>query len=83
MIPLRARSRLAVAALVVLSPGAADAQPTLAITHVSVIDGRDSTPRAGQTVVIRGTRIVAVTSAGVVGYLLAVNDRKRWQAPPG
>lgn len=32
----------------------------IAITNVSVIDGRDSLPHAGQTVVIRDSRIVAV-----------------------
>src|SRR5215475_9481026 len=35
------------------------AQQTLAIAHVTVIDGRDSTPRRDQTIVIRGTHIVA------------------------
>jgi imidazolonepropionase-like amidohydrolase len=36
------------------------AQRALAFTHVSVIDGRDSTARSDQTVVIRGSRIVTV-----------------------
>jgi imidazolonepropionase-like amidohydrolase len=40
----------------------AASQGTLAITHVTVIDGRDSLPRVDQTVVIRGARIVAVGS---------------------
>jgi imidazolonepropionase-like amidohydrolase len=35
------------------------AQQPMAITHVTVIDGRDSTPRRDQTILIRGTRIVA------------------------
>jgi len=48
----------ALGCLVVCAP--ALAQSTLAITHVSVIDGSDSTPRVDQTVVIRGTRIVSV-----------------------
>jgi imidazolonepropionase-like amidohydrolase len=39
------------------------AQQALAITHVTVIDGRDSTPRRDQTIVIRGTRIVAAGPA--------------------
>ena len=39
--------------------GAASAQIT-AITNVSVIDGTAPTPRAGQTVVVRGNRIEAV-----------------------
>jgi hypothetical protein len=42
--------------------GAASAQTT-AITNVSVIDGRAPTPRAGQTVVVRGNRIVAAGPA--------------------
>ena len=40
-------------------PGTASAQVT-AITHVSVIDGTAATPRADQTVVVRGNRIVSV-----------------------
>ena len=38
----------------------------LAITHVTVIDGRDSTPRADQTVIIRGTRITSVSPSASV-----------------
>ena len=33
---------------------------SLAVSHVTVIDGSDSTPRPDQTVLIRGNRIVAV-----------------------
>jgi imidazolonepropionase-like amidohydrolase len=40
------------------------AQQPLAITHVTVIDGRDSTPRRDQTIVIRGPRIVAAGPSG-------------------
>jgi imidazolonepropionase-like amidohydrolase len=36
------------------------AQRALVFTHVSVIDGRDSTARTDQTVVVRGSRIVTV-----------------------
>lgn len=39
------------------------AQQTLAFTHVTIIDGPNSIPRADQTVVIRGNRIVAVGSS--------------------
>ena len=39
------------------------AQRALAFTHVSVIDGRDSTARTDQTVVIRGSRIVTVAAS--------------------
>jgi imidazolonepropionase-like amidohydrolase len=35
------------------------AQSVVAFTHVSVIDARDSLPQRDQTVVIRGTRIIA------------------------
>jgi imidazolonepropionase-like amidohydrolase len=41
------------------------AQQPLAITHVTVIDGRDSTPRRDETVVIRGTHIVAAGPSSV------------------
>ena len=36
------------------------AQSAIVFTHVSVIDGTDSLPRADQTVIIRGRHIVAV-----------------------
>ena len=38
----------------------------VAFTHVSVIDARDSLPRRDQTVVVRGTRIIASASARTV-----------------
>ncbi|MFN2397166.1 MAG: amidohydrolase family protein [Gemmatimonadaceae bacterium] len=58
MIP---RRPLHLAALVALAwPHQAPVQRALAFTHVSVLDGRDSTPRLDHTVVIRGNRIVAV-----------------------
>ena len=37
----------------------------IAITNVSVIDARDSTPRVAQTVLIQGNRIIAVQSAAM------------------
>jgi imidazolonepropionase-like amidohydrolase len=40
--------------------GFARAQRPLALTHVWVIDGTDSVPRADQTVITRGTRIAIV-----------------------
>jgi hypothetical protein len=43
------------------APAASDA--TLAITHVTIVDGTSPTPRADQTVLIRGNRIVAVGPA--------------------
>src|ERR1700742_3852320 len=36
---------------------------SFAITHVTVIDGADSTPRLDQTVIVRGTRIISVSPA--------------------
>jgi imidazolonepropionase-like amidohydrolase len=38
-------------------------QPSLAFTHVTVIDGASPTPRRDQTVVVRGNRIVSVASS--------------------
>jgi imidazolonepropionase-like amidohydrolase len=56
------RARFGFAALIVLGiSGTADAQCSLAFTNVSVIDGTDSVARPGQTVVVRGNRIVSVT----------------------
>jgi hypothetical protein len=51
--------------LLVPGPACAQAVPeaTLAITHVSVVDGTSPTPRADQTVLIRGNRIAAVGPA--------------------
>lgn len=47
-------------------PTSARAQSSIAITHVSVIDGRDSLPRPDQTVVVRGKRIVAAAPSSAV-----------------
>lgn len=57
------RALCTLAALVALSPAAARAQGTIAITHVAVIDGSDPLPRADQTVVVRGNRIVSAGPA--------------------
>ena len=40
------------------------AQQPLAITHVTVIDGRDSVPKRDQTVYVRGNKIVASIPSG-------------------
>jgi imidazolonepropionase-like amidohydrolase len=45
---------------IALSPVIALAQRPIAFTHVTVIDGTDSTPRLDQTVIIRGNRIAVV-----------------------
>jgi imidazolonepropionase-like amidohydrolase len=52
-----------VGAAVATAPAAGIAQQVVAITNVAVIDATDSVPRAGQTVVLRGNRIVAVGPA--------------------
>ncbi|MGA3285656.1 MAG: amidohydrolase family protein [Verrucomicrobiota bacterium] len=43
-----------------LFPGPASAQPSVAVTHVTVIDGTGAKPKADQTVLVAGERIVAV-----------------------
>lgn len=58
-----------IAALLLSSCTARQTTPqdsSLAIAHVTVIDGTDSTPRHDQTVIIRGTRIVSVTPSASV-----------------
>jgi imidazolonepropionase-like amidohydrolase len=60
------------------------AQGEVAITRVTVIDGRDSTPRANQTVVIRGTRIASVgpaASARVPAGARVVDGRGKFLIP--
>lgn len=47
-------------------PPASHAPGTLAITHVTVVDVAGGVPRADQTVLIRGSRIVAVAPAAEV-----------------
>ena len=60
-------ARLAAIALVVASaPVPAIGQQSIAITHVSVIDGDAPRPRTDQTVVIEGNRIVRVAKSGSV-----------------
>ena len=56
----------AAAAIVASSPIPAIGQPSIAITRVSVIDGDAPSPRANQTVVIDGNRIVRVGASGSV-----------------
>ena len=60
------------------------AQATVAITPVTVIDATDSVPRAGQTVVIRGARIVAAgpaRSVKVPAGARVVNGRGKYLVP--
>jgi len=62
----------------------ASAQSSLAITHVTVIDGTDSTPRLDQTVIIRGNRIVSAGPARSVKVPAAarvVDARRKFLVP--
>jgi imidazolonepropionase-like amidohydrolase len=54
------------AAVIVATSRPASAQPTTAIVRVSVVDASAPAPRANQTVVIQGNRIVSVGPAGFV-----------------
>jgi imidazolonepropionase-like amidohydrolase len=45
-------------------PPAVPAQPTLAFTHVNVVDGRSAQPRLDRTVLVQGNRIIAEAPAG-------------------
>ena len=56
----------AIAVIGVAAPLPAIGQPSIAITHVTVIDADTPRPRTDQTVVIQGNRIVRVGSFGAV-----------------
>ena len=43
-----------------LFPSWAPAQPTVAVTHVTVVDGTGARPKSDQTVLVTGDRIMAV-----------------------
>ena len=58
------RRAILVAASLIAWAAPSHAQPTIAITNVTVIDGRQPTPRVNQTVIVRGNRIVSVSPAG-------------------
>jgi imidazolonepropionase-like amidohydrolase len=71
-------------ATVALGARSAAAQTSIAITSVGVIDGTDSTVRANQTVVVRGTRIVSVgpaASARVPAGARVVSGRGKFLVP--
>lgn len=60
------------------------AQAPFAFTHANVIDGRDSTPRRDQTVMIRGRRITAVGPAHSVvipGNARVIDARGKYLIP--
>lgn len=71
-------------ALAVWAP-TSDAQTGFAITHVTVIDGRDSMPRREQTVIIRGNRIrtVGATASVKVSESIRVIDGRGKFLIPG
>ena len=57
---------------------------TLAITNVTVIDGSDSVPRADQTVIVRGNRIIMVgpaSSTPISGVPRVVSGRGKFLIP--
>ncbi|MEJ7809562.1 MAG: amidohydrolase family protein [Gemmatimonadaceae bacterium] len=76
--------RVLVVLIALAGPPSARAQAALAFTHVSVVDGTDSTPRRDQTVVVRGTRIEAVgpaRSARVPAGARVVDGRGKFLVP--
>jgi len=82
------RALVALVALVALaSPAIAFAQSpaqAIAITHVSVVDGRAPRPRADQTVVVRGDRIIWVgpaASARIPPGATLIDGRGRFLIP--
>jgi imidazolonepropionase-like amidohydrolase len=82
----RIRLAVALAYLLAVAPGArtATAQTAIAITDVSVIDGRDSTVRTSQTVIVRGSRIASVgpaASARIPAGARVVNGRGKFLVP--
>jgi imidazolonepropionase-like amidohydrolase len=78
-------ARLASVAVIVASaPIPAVGQPSIAITRVSVIDGDAPRPRADQTVLIQGSRIVRVGTSGsfaVPTGARIVNGRGKFLVP--
>ena len=74
----------AIASLVAGCPAAAIGQPTVAITHVTVIDAESSARRVDQTVIVRGNRIVSVgpwRSAGVPAGARVLDGRGKYLIP--
>ncbi len=83
------RPRLLVVVLLALplaaaGRGARQGPPAIAITHVTVVDGSSREPRADQTVVLRGDRIVAAGPARatpVPAGAQVIDGRGRWLIP--
>lgn len=65
-----------------IPPSLARAQ-LLAVTHVTVIDGTDTMPRRDRTVVVRGNRIVSVTTGGAAPSGARVVDGRGQYLVPG
>ena len=60
------------------------AQASVAFTHVTIVDGSDSIPRAEQTVIVRGNRIVSVDpdrAARVPAGARVVDGRGKYLVP--
>src|SRR5437879_3743799 len=74
------RTLLAAAALAV--GNAAPAQTPIAFTHVTIIDGPSATPRANQTVIVRGTRIESVgTTTRIPAGARVIDGRGKYLIP--
>lgn len=74
----------AIATLCVVVPTWTSAQQTVAIAHVTVIDGGTPAPRPDQTVVVRGTRIVSVgpsRSAAIPADARVIDGRGKFVVP--
>src|SRR5262249_46941556 len=73
-----------VASLLATAARRADSQRAIAITNVTVIDGRDSTPRRNQNVIVRGATIAEVGPAPttpVPGDARVIDGRGKFLIP--
>jgi imidazolonepropionase-like amidohydrolase len=64
--------------------GRADTGPSIAVTHVAVVDGSSAEARLDQNVIIRGNRIEAVgpaSSTRVPRGAFTIDGRDRWLIP--
>jgi imidazolonepropionase-like amidohydrolase len=83
-LPLRTAATFCAAILIGVARTPSAAQSVVAFTHVNVIDARDSLPRRDQTVVIRGTRIIASApsrATGIPKNARIVDGRGRFLIP--
>lgn len=80
----RGRAVLTLLAASIAPLHAVRSQAPIAFTHVSVIDGTSTEPRADQTVVVRGNRITAVApsaSIAIPAGARVVNGRGKYLVP--